>query len=150
MYKSYSELGNEPEKNRDLYDVIDISSREHKEQLIVQNKLLCVDIYADWCGPCKLTSSDYSVLAKQYNEQGNVMLVKEKYDLKLSKNVSGLPTYYFILNGSIVDTVIGANLEEVETKLKKHISTIQNTPVSGPLSFNKSSIRSFRQNNSSH
>jgi len=149
MYKNYSELGFEQEKNRDLYDVIDISSKEHKEQLINQNRLLCVDVYADWCGPCKSTSSQYSVLSKQYNNEGDVLLVKEKFDLKLSKNITGLPTYYFILDGKIVDSVIGADLVEVENKLQKHISTIQNTPSSGPSSFNKSSIRNYRQNNNS-
>jgi thioredoxin 1 len=146
MYKNYSELGNQEDVNRDEYDVLDLKSAEQKNQVISENRLVCIDVYAKWCGPCVQTSSAYSMLAKQYNRPGLCLLVKENYEAKLSGNIAGLPTYFFVRDGTLVDKVIGADLNEVEAVLKKHLNEIENTPVQGP-SYNRSSVRTHRPNN---
>ena len=125
MYKSYSELGNQPEKNRDLYSVIELTTNEQKDQLIRSNFIVCVDIYANWCGPCKQTESAYSILAQRYNKQGHCMLVKENFQNNLTDDVNALPTYQFFVMGKLVEQVTGADLEAVEKILNKYMNSNQ-------------------------
>ena len=157
MYKNYSELGNQPEKNRDLFNVIELVNNEQKAQLISSNYIVCVDIYANWCGPCKQTESAYSILAQRYNKQGFCMLVKENFQTNLTENINGLPTYQFFVNGKYQEQVIGADLEAVENTLNKYINpsqnnmmqgsnfnnASQNNMIQGP-NFNKNGIRTYR------
>jgi thioredoxin 1 len=143
MYKNYSELGNQPEKNRDLYAVLELVNNEQKSQIISTNYIVCVDIYANWCGPCKQTESAYSILAQRYNKQGFCMLVKENFQTNLTENINGLPTYQFFVNGKYQEQVIGADLEAVENTLNKYINASQNNMIQGP-NFSKNGIRSYR------
>jgi thioredoxin 1 len=155
MYKSYSELGAQPEQNRDLYSVLQIATPQHKEQLIQQNRLVCVNIYADWCGPCKQTAPEYSIIAQTYSKPGLCAVVKENWDKKIT-TVGGIPTYQFFLDGQQVDQVVGADMKEVEGKLTRYLQGITNPnqygmqnnnleTSSGP-SYGRNTIRNYRPN----
>ena len=144
MYKSYSELGNQPEKNRDLYSVLELTTNEQKAQIINSHYIVCVDIYANWCGPCKQTESDYSVLAETYNKEGYCLLVKENFQSNLTENIGGLPTYQFFVNGKFTEQVVGADLPAVENVIKKYISASQNNMIQGPPNFNRNGIRNYK------
>jgi thioredoxin 1 len=123
MYKSYSDLGAVPRQNVDIYAVPEIVSAEHKQQLLTQYRLVCVNIYGDWCGPCKQTAPEYSILAQSYTKPGQCILVKENYDKKLTI-VQGIPTYQIFVDGRQVDQVVGADLAELEAKLNQHLARI--------------------------
>lgn len=138
MYKSYSELGAQPEQNRDLYSILEIQHGQHKGQLLTQNRVVVVDVYADWCGPCKQTAPDYAMLAKKYNKDGECLLVKENLDKKLTK-VEGIPTFQYFVNGRQVDQTVGADLPEVESKIQAILGRVnsqpqQNSSYQGPNS----------------
>lgn len=144
MYKNYGELGSQPEKNVDQFSVIDISDINHKRQIIGQNRVVVIDIHADWCGPCRQIAPDYSVMATKYKKEGECVLVKENLDKALSQNITGVPTFHFIVEGRKVDEVVGADLEQVETKL---LSILQKTQSSKPIQqgpgFNRNAVRQY-------
>jgi len=80
-----------------------------------ENKLVFIDIYATWCGPCKslkkTTFSD-SIVGAYYNEHFiNVALDGEKGEgLELAKKyaITGYPTLLFInADGVVVSTNAG-------------------------------------------
>lgn len=80
-----------------------------------QNKIIFVDIYATWCGPCKMlkrnTFTDAEV-GKYFNENFiNVSLDGEKGDgKKLARQleIHAYPTMFFINpDGSIKSEVVG-------------------------------------------
>lgn len=158
MYKSYFELGAQTETNRDQYSVLELKSVEEKKELIGSNRIVCVDVYADWCGPCKQTEPQYSMIAQNYNRPGICAVVKENWNLKLTDGVEGLPTYFFYLDGKELrnEMVIGADVEQVEQKISALLQNIQNNS-SGPLysntsedinlggpQYNRNSIRNYR------
>lgn len=124
MYKSYSELGAQPIPNRDHYSVEELNDHQHKNQILSQNKLVVVDIYADWCGPCKQTAPEYSIIAQKYNKPGMCAIVKENLDKKMTANIQGVPTFHFFMNGRVIDEVVGADLPVVEKKLQEHLAKI--------------------------
>lgn len=152
MYKSYDQLGIDPDKNIDIMGVPDIQNSQHKAHIIANNRIVCIDIYAHWCGPCKQTSPSYSVLASNYSKEGICAIVKQDFDrLEPSERagINGIPIFRFYFDGKPVDEVIGADIPLVEEKIKgllqrlnKSSQRVEHAPQ-GPQ-FNRSSIRNVR------
>lgn len=98
-----------------------------------ENKLIFVDIYAVWCGPCKAMAKNVftqAVVADKYNSSFvNYMIDAEKGEgIKLAERykVESFPTYLFIdSDASIVYKIEGALTaakfnEEADKVLKKY------------------------------
>lgn len=154
MYASYQQLGVQQEPNRDVMNILEVDENT-KKGLISSHQLVCVDIYADWCGPCKQTAPDYAVLSSTFGRQGQCAVVKQNYDKMVGPEkgrIKGIPTFQFFMNGNLVDEVVGGDINAVEEKLKKYSAGLANSlpqvresgpGVSGPL-YTKNSIRSSR------
>lgn len=152
MYKSYDQLGSEPDTSRDILDVLEVKNSQHRAEIISQNELVCVDIYADWCGPCKQTAPDYSLVAKTYSRPGLCAIVKQNFDTlhPSEKNkINGIPLFLFYLKGLQVNQIVGADISAVEEMIKKYLqnqgsifSEKENENI-GPQ-FSRNSIRNTR------
>ena len=152
---SYDQLGENPQPNRDQHNVLEIQNNNHLSEVLNKYRVVCVDIYADWCGPCKMTAPAYASLAERYTKQGEVILVKyrfENIELAERKTITGIPLFDFYVEGRKVDKVVGGNIDEVEDKLKNIISKV-NTQLVQDLSrvnqgsqFTRNSIRNNRNN----
>jgi thioredoxin 1 len=148
MYRSYGQLGDQPEQNRDLYNVVELTNLNHKNDVIRTNRVVCIDYYADWCGPCKQTASPYSVIANNYHRNGECAVVKYNID-KIEpshpdrKLITGIPAFHFYVDGKLVDNVIGGDIQAVEDKLKSLLGGNTQFTNSGPQ-HNRNSIRNTR------
>jgi len=81
MYATYKNLSKETTVDQSLLDhVTPIKSIEQKESIIKLNNIVVLDVYADWCGPCKVIAPKYAELAKKYNQVNACMLCKENID----------------------------------------------------------------------
>ncbi|MEL5893039.1 thioredoxin domain-containing protein [Bacteroides sp. GD17] len=83
-------------KNMFINDVFDYEkSQEWKYK---GSKPAIIDLYADWCGPCRMTGPIMKDLAKEYSDQIVVYKVnvdKEK-ELAALFNASSIPLFVFI------------------------------------------------------
>lgn len=142
-YRRYSDLGEKKrvESLQPNYQVPEIQSFEHKQDLIRRHPFLCVDVYANWCQPCKQTAPEYGVMAKQY--AGKIHLVKEDLQLGLSKDygITAVPTFLIFHRGALVEQVLGADMAELRTKLD---AVLESTPR--PNNMGMSQIPSNPQN----
>lgn len=130
MYRSYGELGSDEPKNQDQYAVSEIDGHQ-KVQLVKTNRLVCVDIYADWCGPCKNTAPTYSIIAATYSQPGVCAVVKQNYDKmepQEKAGINGIPMFQFFVDGRQMEPVIGADINQVEEKIKSFLSRINSGP----------------------
>jgi thioredoxin 1 len=61
------------------------------------NKPCLVDFYADWCGPCKITSPILEELSKEYAGKINIYKVNIDQERELASmfNVQSIPTFLF-------------------------------------------------------
>jgi thioredoxin 1 len=153
MYKSYDQLGAQPEPNRDILDVLEVANGQHKRHIIANHNVVCVDIYADWCGPCKQTAPEYSRVAATYSKPGVCAVVKynlDKVDPSERGNIHGIPVFQFFVNGKQVDEIVGADIPRVEETLKNLLqggARVQQQPVEdltkGPM-YNRNTIRNNR------
>ena len=125
-YKKYSELGDtgstsskksNSQSSNDNNLVINIESEEHKKKLVLNNKIVIVDVYGDWCQPCKAIAPRIANLAEKYQPQGFIF-AKEDVDKKISQNVRGVPTLQYFFNGKMVNTTTGADFTEIKEKVE--------------------------------
>src|SRR4030065_1053218 len=76
--------------------------------------LVCVDFWAEWCGPCRMVSPVVEELSEEYD--GKVDFVKVNVDqaneLASKYNVFSIPTLAIFSKGQIIAQQVGAASKE--------------------------------------
>jgi len=70
---------------------------------------LVVDLWAEWCGPCRMLGPVISELAKEYDGKITVGKcdVEENEDIAAEYGVRNIPTVLFFKGGELVDKHTG-------------------------------------------
>tara|TARA_Y100000389_G_C17443010_1_gene509845 strand:- start:1395 stop:1790 length:396 start_codon:yes stop_codon:yes gene_type:complete len=127
LYKTFNTMGggDEDKQYSSDHQVIIVDNLTHRNDLIKKNRLLVIDYFTDWCGPCKQSQAGYTELSKKYSGD-NCLLVKENADGVQGTPVpiTGVPCFHFYLGGQHINdaTVTGANLEQVERNINNLLS----------------------------
>jgi len=86
-----------------------------------ETRLIVVDCYADWCGPCKRIAPAISGLEDKYKTNNGILVLKvdidECDDIAGKYEIKSLPTILYFKHGQLIDRFIGANMEEIEKKI---------------------------------
>lgn len=91
------------------------------EALVATGKVVVVDFWATWCGPCRKLAPVIEELARDYDGQAIVGKcdVEEDEELPARFRVLNIPTVLFLKGGEVVDKQVGAVSRSVlEDKLK--------------------------------
>lgn len=103
-----------------VYTVKDAADLESQLEAAGE-KLVVIDFFAVWCGPCKVIAPKLAELQTQYSD---IIVLKvdvdECEDLAMKYDVSSMPTFLFLKNKQVVDSFSGANAEKLESFIKKH------------------------------
>ncbi len=88
---------------------INLDSSNFNEEITKTNKLVLIDFFATWCGPCNMLSPIISEIANEYSNSVKVCKVNidENQDLALKYNIMSVPTLIFLKNGKVVKSSIG-------------------------------------------
>ncbi|KAG2386684.1 hypothetical protein C9374_002428 [Naegleria lovaniensis] len=118
--------------------IIPIKTEEEFENYLTTMKVpTIIDVYADWCGPCKMLSPILQSVIEDL--RGHVQLVTINSDqspeLASALDVEALPTLIFVQPGpKFVYKHVGlADKANINTLVKKHLgvdfaNVIKNTP----------------------
>ena len=83
------------------------------EQVLANNKIVVVDYYAQWCGPCKMMHPIFEELS---NQMPNIKFVRIDIDqntpLALKNNIQVVPTFVLYNNATEVNRILGYNSKE--------------------------------------
>lgn len=106
--------------------IVEINSKEELEKELENEKIVLVDFYANWCGPCKVLGPILDKISKEKD----VTVVKinvdegENSSLASEKGVKGIPAVFIYKNGQQVDKFVGAKSElDIISIIEKNIES---------------------------
>jgi thioredoxin 1 len=148
MYKNYSDLGNQNEniqqqENTDSVRVLDFKNGQERDSHVANNSIVCVYVYADWCGPCKKIAPDYAQLAGKYGQNRLVKFKYENMPKNEQNNIGTIPFFIFYVNGVAKGNIVGGDLKELEGKIQELLGASQ-ANTSGSNQQTRNSIRNNR------
>ena len=80
------------------------------DELTSTDKVVMVDFWAEWCGPCKLVGPHIDELHSEY--EGKAVIGKVNIDqhgsIAAKYGVRNIPTIIIMKGGEVVDKVVGA------------------------------------------
>ena len=133
-YAKYKNLGDQkstttptPGGGQQLSQVIEIKTREQKARVLNDFRIVVIDVYADWCGPCKQIASRYERLANEMYIPNELIIIKENVASGISEGVKGVPTFQIYKKSPsgesiIVASIVGADINELTNKIKEQLA----------------------------
>jgi len=92
----------------------EISDKEFEQKLIREGQKALVDMWAPWCGPCKVLSPTLEKLSEKY--EGKLKFYKLNIDTNMRTpgkyKVMSVPTILLLKNGEVVDMIVGLSTEK--------------------------------------
>ncbi len=92
--------------------------------VLSEQKLVLVDFWAEWCGPCKQIAPRLEEIAEKYSENLSVCKVDvdQNRDLAIEYNVRSIPSLMVFKSGEQVDGLVGAvSIEELEDLVTRNL-----------------------------
>jgi thioredoxin 2 len=82
---------------------------------VATKRLVLVDLWAPWCGPCRMVAPVLESLTRQFPESLKVVKVNvdESPAVAQRYEARSIPMLLFMRGGELVDTVVGAQPEHV-------------------------------------
>lgn len=83
--------------------------------VLATDKLVLIDFWAEWCGPCKMVGPIIDELAEEYKDKAVIgkVDVDNNDDATSKYGIRNIPTVLFIKNGEVVDKVVGAGAKNL-------------------------------------
>lgn len=100
--------------------VIQADEKNFKELVLESKKLVFVDFYAPWCGPCQVIAPVIDQIAEERKETSFVKVDVDKNGQIASQyNVFSIPTFIIFNQGKVITQFTGAMgkerfIEEIE------------------------------------
>lgn len=118
LAKKYSE-----EQKEKVIDKPIIVTDETFSKVVQKHKLVVVDCWAAWCGPCRMIGPIIEQLARDY--AGKIVFgklnVDENRQIPMKYQIMSIPTLLIFKDGNLVDKIIGAmSRQYLEPRITQH------------------------------
>ena len=90
--------------------VLNLTGANFKEEVLDSEKVVLVDFWAPWCGPCQMVGPFIEELEKEM--EGKIKVAKVNVDeesvLAQEYEIMSIPAVFVFKNGEVVERLIGA------------------------------------------
>lgn len=104
---------------------IKVTKGNFEQDVLKSEKVVLVDFWAVWCGPCKILGPIVAELAEDHKDKLTVAKVNvdEEPELTQQYNILSIPTMKFFKAGQLVGEIVGAAPKAtIEAELAKHLN----------------------------
>jgi len=105
-------------------NVIEVTDQTFADKVVKSDKLVLVDFWATWCGPCLALGPTLEGLADEYAGKISVakLNVDENREVAAGHKITSIPTVLFYKNGKLVDSLVGARPKvQYKDLIEKHL-----------------------------
>ena len=90
-------------------EIINTTDTDFENDINMAGKLVLVDLWAEWCGPCKMMEPVLEEIAGKMEDSLQVVKINidQNQETPMKFNVMNIPTLLFLKDGKEVDRVIG-------------------------------------------
>ncbi len=103
--------------------VVEFSDSNFEHEVIQSGTPVLVDMWAAWCGPCRMITPIVEELAKKY--QGKITMGKLNVDdfpqVAAQFRIMNIPTLLLFKGGQEVDRIVGVVPKEELTRRIEHV-----------------------------
>jgi thioredoxin 1 len=89
---------------------LEFTDSNFQTEVLSSDKLVVVDFWAEWCGPCRAIGPVIEELSKEYEGKAKIGKLNVDNNSHVSTNfgITSIPCILFFKGGQIVDKQIGA------------------------------------------
>ena len=89
--------------------VINVNRNNFQEEILNSEKIVLLDFWAPWCGPCRMVGPILDQIAQERPDVKVAKLnVDEEFELASPFRVVSSPTLMVVKNGEVVNRAVGA------------------------------------------
>ena len=103
--------------------MLEVTSQNFDQEVIKADIPVIVDMYAPWCGPCRILKPIFEELSGEFIGKYKFVCINidEERDLSVKYKVSSIPTILFIKNGNLIKKDVGGlSKESLKSKIKSY------------------------------
>lgn len=98
------------------------NAKQLADVLTRETRLVVVDCFATWCGPCRALTPHLERIANEYPKAVFVKVDVDKVPSVCDDfSVTAMPTLLFLKAGKLMHRVVGADLAAIQAAVKKHM-----------------------------
>lgn len=96
--------------NNSSSPIIQVTDNTFNREVLESDIPVLVDLWAPWCGPCRMVAPVVNEIAWQYYEQIKVVKVNtdENPNVATQYGIRSIPTLMIFISGQKVDMIVGA------------------------------------------
>ena len=90
--------------------IVNTTDAQFEKEINEAGKLVIVDMWAEWCGPCRMMEPVLEEIATEYEQKVKVVKlnIDQNQDTPVKFGVTSIPTFLFLKGGKEVDRAIGS------------------------------------------
>jgi len=116
--KNYMKLQSIPQ------GIVKVNTPQKYQELVSEysDKIIVIDFWAEWCGPCKSFGPVFEKLQEEYSDDFIFAKVNvdENGDIARRFGITGIPTTVFVRNDNLINKVVGLmNYNSMKNILEK-------------------------------
>ena len=100
--------------------IIELNDSNFEEEVLKSDKVVLVDMFATWCGPCQIMSPLIDELAEENlpNVKVGKLDVDESQETAIKYGVMSIPTFLIFKNGQVVKSFLGVtDIDEIRSAI---------------------------------
>lgn len=101
-----------------------INNENYETEVLKSDKPVILDIYADWCPPCKMMAPIFEELSNELSDKYKFakLNVDDSREISMELGATSIPTFVFLKDGNVVDKVVRyKSKEEMKELLEKNL-----------------------------